>query len=61
VEAFHADALMDPGDIADLAEVIDGFQADIPRDELSDTYFTDSLTTLNHVRKGKINIRPFNP
>jgi hypothetical protein len=61
VEALHAEALMDPGDIADLAEFINDFQADILRDELSDTYFTDGLTTLNHLRKGKIDIRPSNP
>jgi hypothetical protein len=60
VEALHAEALMDPGDIASLAEFIDGFQAYIPRDELSDTYFTDGLTTLNHLRKRKIDIRPYN-
>jgi hypothetical protein len=60
VEALHAEAWMDPGDIADLAEFIDGFQADIPRDELSDIYFTDGLTTLNHLRKGEIDIRPSN-
>jgi hypothetical protein len=56
VEALHAEALMDPGDITDLAEFVDNFQADIPRDELSDTYFTDGLTTLNHLQKGKIDI-----
>jgi hypothetical protein len=61
VEARHTEAMMDPGDIADLAEFIDGFQADNPRDELPDTYFTDGLTTLNHLRKGKIDIRPSNP
>jgi hypothetical protein len=61
VEALHAETVMDPGDIADLAEFIDGFQPDIPRDKSSVTYFTDGLTTLNHSRKGKIDIRPYNP
>jgi hypothetical protein len=56
VEALHAEAMMDPGDIADLAEFIDRFQPDIPRNELSVTYLTDGLTTLNHSRKGKIDI-----
>jgi hypothetical protein len=61
VEILHTEALMDPGDIADLAQFIDGFQADNPEDELSDTYFPDGLTTLNHLRPGKIDIRPSNP
>jgi hypothetical protein len=61
VEALRAEALMYPGDITDLAEFIDGFQADIPQDELSDTYFRDGFTTLNYLRKGKIDIRPSNP
>jgi hypothetical protein len=61
VEALHAETMMDPGDIADLAEFIDGFQHDIPRDELSVSYFTDGLATLNHLRKGKIDIRPSKP
>jgi hypothetical protein len=52
---------MDPGDVADLAEFIDGFQPDIPRDEVSITYIADGLTTLNCLRKGKIGIRPSNP
>jgi hypothetical protein len=61
MQALHAEAMMDPGDVADLAEFIDGFQPDIPRDELSVTYLTDGLTILNHSRKGKIDIRPSNP
>jgi hypothetical protein len=61
VEALHAEAMIDPGDIADLAEFIDSFQPDIFRYELSVTCFTNGLTTLNHLRKRKIDIRPSNP
>jgi hypothetical protein len=61
VEALHAEIMMEPGDIADLAEFIDVFQPDILRDESSITCLTDGLTTLNHSRKGKIDIRPSNP
>jgi hypothetical protein len=61
VQALHAGAMMDPGDVANLAEFIDGFQPGIPRDELSVLYLTDGLTTLNHSRKGKIDIRASNP
>jgi hypothetical protein len=61
VEVLHAEAMMDPGDIADLSEFINGFQPDIPQDELSVAHLTHGLTTLNHSRKGKIGMRPSDP
>jgi hypothetical protein len=37
--------MMDPGEIPELIELIDAFQHDIPRDELSWTYLADALAT----------------
>jgi hypothetical protein len=41
----HAEAMMDPGEIPELIELIDAFQHDIPGDELSWTYLADALAT----------------
>jgi hypothetical protein len=48
----HTQAMMDPGEIPDLIELIDAFQRDILGSELSLTSLTDGLATLNHSRNG---------
>jgi hypothetical protein len=54
VRTPHAQAMMDPGEIRDLIELIDAFQRDILGRELSLTSIciTDGLATLNHSRNG---------
>jgi hypothetical protein len=44
----HAEAMMDPGEIPDLIELIDTCQRDILGGELSFTSITKGLATLNH-------------
>jgi hypothetical protein len=48
VRSPHAQAMMDPGEIPDLIELIDALQRDLPGGELSLTPITDRLATLNH-------------
>jgi hypothetical protein len=42
------EAMMDPGEIPGLIELIDAFRHDIPGGELSLTDITDELATLEH-------------